>query len=259
MFITQRFIKKLKAFLASIDYPYTDRYYPEIVQKLVYELVPKGRTIYDIGQLIKEYRYFDLRQKRAQKVFNHLVHSKTYQTIDIGVINNAFNNDSSYEKVIITNALNKGYVYPYNRYKLISTVEGKNIDMIKSGRYFSLNNSNYQIKTSFSTIELSYRNDLIMKYSMSHWGKKYRFKTKIMNDYMIDQLGDTFTLSRRNLDQQKEIIGKVEINEFINAFVPSGVAIVHVIDDTVYELMVMFAIGLMYSMIYAESSSRSAS
>lgn len=144
MFITQRFIKRLKAFLTSIDYPYTDRYYPEIVQKLVYELVPKGRTIYDIGQLIKEYRYFDLRQKRAQKVFNHLVHSKTYQTIDIGVINNAFNNDSSYEKVIITNALNKGYVYPYNRYKLISTVEGKNIDMIKSGRYFSLNNSNYQ-------------------------------------------------------------------------------------------------------------------
>lgn len=259
MFITQGFIKKLKTFLTTIDYPNTDRYYPEIVQKLVFELVPKGTTVFDTGTLIKTYRFFLNREKRVQRVFKTPKHLETYRSTDVGVINSTFSNESTYEKVVITNAFTKGYTFPYNKFKVISNIDGKNMDIFKSNRYFSLNNSNYQIKTSFSTIELYYRNDLIMKYSMSHWGKKYRFKTKILNDYLIDQLGDTFTLSRRNLDQQKEIIGKVEINEFINALVPSGVAIVHVIDDTVYELMVMFAIGLMYSMIYSESSSRSAS
>ena len=258
MFITQGFIKKLKAFLSSIDYPYHDRYYPDVVQKLVFELLPKGQTIDDVGTLIKEYRFFRNREKRIFRLFNHPIHMQTYQTIDIGIINNSFTNESAYEKVVISNALTQGWVFPYNRFKLISTIESKSFDIQKSGRYFRLNTGEYQIKTLFSTIELTQRDHLIMKYSMTHWGKKYRFKNKILNDYIIDQNEDMFILSRLNIDRQKEIIGKVEIKEFINDFIPSGVAIAHVIEDTMYDLVVMFGIGLMYSMVYAESSSRSA-
>jgi hypothetical protein len=257
MFITQRFMKKLKSFLSSIDYPYADRYYPEIVKKLVYELMPNGQTIHDIGILIKEYRYVKNRQRRIERLFSNPVLMQTYQSLDIGIINNSFTNQTPYEKVVITNAFSKGLL-PYTTFQMISTFEGKNHEVKKSGRYFFFNNSDYKLKTLFSTVELFYREDVIMKFSMSHWGKKYRFKKKIVNDYLLDQEGQTFYISRLNLDRQKELIGKVEIEEFVTDFLAGGAVVVHVLEDTLYDLIVLFGLGLLFSMVYAENQSRSA-
>ena len=257
MFITQRFMKKLKSFLSSIDYPYPDRYYPEIVKKLVYELLPNGQTIHDVGILIKEYRYVKNRQRRIEKLFSNPALMQIYQSLDVGIINNSFTNTTPYEKVVITNAFSKG-LFPYTNFQFISTFEGKNFDIKKSGRYFFIHNSDYKIKTLFSTVELLYREDLIMKFSMSHWGKKYRFKKKIVNDFILDQEGQTFYISRLNLDQQKERIGIVEIEEFVTDFLAGGAAVVHVLEDTMYDLIVLFGLGLLFSMVYAENQSRSA-
>jgi hypothetical protein len=257
MFITQGFMKKLKSFLSSIDYPYTDRYYPEIVKKLVYELLPNGQTIHDVGILIKEYRYVKNRQRRIEKLFNTPILLQTYQSLDVGIINNSFTNTTPYEKIVITNAFSKGLL-PYTTFQLISTFEGKNYEVKKTGRYFYFNNSNYRLKTLFSTVELLYRDDLTMKFSMSHWGKKYRFKNKIINDFTLDQMGQTFYLYRLDIDRQKELIGKVEVEEFVTDFLAGGAAVVHVIEDTMYDLVVLFGLGLLYSMVYAENQSRSA-
>ena len=59
----------------------------------------------------------------------------------------------------------------------------------------------------------------------------------------MDQEDQTFYVSRLNLDQQKERIGKIEIEKFVNDFIPSGVVVVHVLEDTMYDLIVLF--GLM--------------
>lgn len=256
MFITTGFIRKLKVFLLSIDYPYQDRYYPDTVKKIVYDLVPLGQRIDDIAQLLKEYRYFRNREKRVLKLFNTPKYTSIYNELEVGIINNSFTKDTKHERVVISNTLSKG-LFTYNTYQVYSTLEGRSYEIKKNKSSFNLDNSNYKLKTFMTRIELYHRENLLMKYRLDRWVKRYRLKTWLLTDYFIDQEDATFTVSRLNLDQQKEIMGKIEIKELLD-FYPTGVALVDVIDDAYYDILILVGLGMLYSMIYTENQRRSA-
>ena len=250
------FIRKLKVFLQSIDYPYQDKYHPDTVKKTVLELIPLGQTIEDIAQLLKEYRYFRNREKRVLKVFNTPKYSSLYSDLDVGIINNSFTKQTRHERVVISNTLSKG-LFTYNTYQVYSTLEGHSTEIKKNKSFFTLDHSNYKLKTFMTRIELYHRENLLMKYKLDRWGKRYRLKTWLLTDYFIDQDEATFTISKLNLDQQKDMLGKIEIKAFLD-FNPSGVALIDVMDDAYYDILILVAIGMLYSMIYTENQRRSA-
>lgn len=256
MFITMGFMKKLKVFLMSIDYAYPDRYYPDAVKKTVYDLLPLGQRIEDTAQLLKEYRFFRNREKRVLKMFNSEKHMSIYRDLEVGAINNSFTKYTSHERVVLTNMLSKG-LYTYFTYQLFSTLEGRSYDIKKQKAYFNLDNSSYRIKTFVTRIELYHHEALIMKYKLDKWGRQYRFKPWIMNGYFIDQNDSIFTVSKLNLDQQKEVIGHIEVSKVVDYY-PTGVCIVDVLDEAYYDILILIGLGMLYSMIYSENQRRSA-
>lgn len=256
MFLTEGFIHKLKTFLMTIEYPYSDKYHPEMVEKLVYELIPRCILVEDVHKLMKDYKFFRNRPYRVMKIFNTPKHLQVYRDFQPDDKGSSFlNDDEAYGQVVISNSLLKGFM-PYTKFQVFSTIENRTYEIIKSGKHFYLNNSDYKITTFFSRVELYHRDDLIAKYSMSFWGKRCRLKLHILNGYVLEQDESSFNLYRLNFDQEKELLGIIVIKEVLE-ITAGGFAFIKVSDESAYDFMVMLSLGMLFSMIYAENSSRS--
>lgn len=258
MFITTGFLTKVKSFLDQIEYPYTDRYYPDIVSNLIQEQLPNGDDIETIENLLKAYKYVKFREQRVLKAFNTPKHLSKYLEIPTTIQPKVSKfTDKRNDQIVITNALSNSFQF-MKQYQIFTSRESNYTVIRKEKGFFTQNVNAFKIKTFLYKIELYRSEVLIAKFSFDKWGKKYRFKPSFLNDFTIEQSGDVFKFYTLNLDQEKTLLGQLQFR-FLKTAYANGVVLIKVLDEQAYDWLLMFGLGMLYSMIYSENSRRSSS
>lgn len=259
MIVTQRFLSKIKSFLKQIDYSYTDRYYPEVVDRTVTELIPFGQDIETISELLKDYRYIKNREKKIIKVFETPKYYSKYQATEPSSTAPIYKTyTKNHDQVVVTNVLSSAFKLIKN-YQVYSTYDDKVTTITKDKAFFTQGFNAFKVKTFVKQVELYRYEEKIMKFSLDYFMKKYRFKVIEMSDnFKLEQDGTLFKAYTTNLDNEKVLIGVFEFKILVSTYV-FGVTLIKIFDEQYHDMLTILGLGMLYSILYSENSRRSAS
>lgn len=256
MFITTGFLSKVKSFLDQIEYPYTDRYYPDIVSNLIQEQLPNGDNIEIISSLLKAYKYVKAREQRVLKAFNTPKYLAKYLEIPATIQPKVSKfMEKRNDQIVMTNALSSSF-QTLKQFQIFTSRESNYTIIRKEKGYFTQNVNAFKLRTYMRQVELYRSDNLIAKFSFDYWLKKYRFKPRLINGFTLEQSGDVFNFYTLNLDQEKILLGKLEFR-LLKTASTNGVVLIKVLDEQAYDWLLMLGLGMLYSMIYSENARRS--
>ena len=257
MIVTTGFLTKIRTFLKQIDYPYGDRYYPDIIDRLVTELLPNGQDIEMIADLLSSYRYVKNREKKILKVYSTPKYLSRLLSIEPSSFSPTFTKyTKDYDQVVVTNALS-GAFRILKTFQVYSTQDDRVSSINKDKAYFTQDFNSYKLKTFVRQVELYRYDEKIMKFSLDYFMKKYRYKPiEMTNNYSLEQDGSVFKAYTINLDQEKILIGTFEFKVLKTTYV-HGLSLVKIVDEQYHDMLVMLGLGMLYSIMYSENSRRS--
>lgn len=257
MIVTNGFLTKVVTFLKQIEYPYTDRYYPEIIDRSVNELLPNGQDIEIIADLLSSYRYMKNREKKILKVFETPKYLSRLLSIEPSSFTLTFKRfTKNYDQVVVTNALSGAFKI-LKTFQVYSTQDDRVTSINKDKAYFTQDFNSYKLKTFVRQVELYRYDDKIMKFSLDYFMKKYRYKQiEMTSNYTLEQDGSVFKVYTRNLDQEKILIGTFEFKVLRTTYV-HGLSLIKIMDEQYHDMLAMLGLGMLYSIMYSENARRS--
>lgn len=237
MFVTKKFISRLKRFLISIDVSLDDSISKEKIEKAVFDLMPLALTTLDIKELATDYRFFKARFKRVIKVFYVTQHKQVYDNTNVNAPFNFSTDNDAIGTVVMTNFLTNRH----GRYQLFYN-EPKRISLVKALKGFYRINpySPYKVKNTLFGFDI-YQNDTL-KYSYKYSIKKGNVSFSTKQTLLLEKDANTYIIKDQTRIED-QIIGQFEMLSDIRP----GFSFSKVSATEQEELVTLVALGAMIS------------
>lgn len=186
MFVTKRFINRLKNYLVSIDLELTNSLTKNDLKERTHELLPLASNATDVNRLAVDFRYFSARFRRIMKVLNE-PHYKIYQDTTASDLIKFTSENESIGSIVITNFIERRF----RHYQLFYSEPRRVISIKPSKSYFSLSEyAIYKVKNTIFGFDVYQNNELRYSYKYSSKKNNVTFSTK--GTLLIEKMDDTY-------------------------------------------------------------------